>query len=644
MKRIEPTSIEFKNEHTPYSPRFQDIYFDSTNGIQESTHVYLEGSGFTRAIKNGKDGEHFTVGEIGFGVALNFLLTYQYFLTHSKKDQKLTYLSAEKYPVGIEDIKKLYSLFPELAKVANDLESQYPILTPGFHTLTFAEGKVKLILMLGDAKEMFSQVDISGSEGVQFWYWDGFSPQKNPEVFQNTLFKELIRISAPGAMGSSFTAAGWVRRGLEEVGFSVEKRPGFGIKRECIRAQLSKPGPIKSSKPWFSGEKLKFLKKGDRVAVIGGGLSGTAIARALADRSFNITLIDQESIAAHASGNPIGLFNIQMSRLPNPISRFSQLSLVHFLRELKSSGIPARKGTLRTYSENDSAALNASEYPESFYENRKEGIYFPECGVINPRKLCEQRAHHPLIKVCVANIVRVEKNGDGFFLKNSEDKTVAEAEHVVYATGAAQVLNHHLDHPFLKELPLRSIRGQMILVNPTEASQNLSVVLTGARYITPLVPEISGSNTHCIGATYQAKNIHDDQENIDTDQLLEEARLKHPAFSKLSKRDLISTRVGYRVSTPDKLPIIGPLCDPSFLREEYARVLSGSRDPGRKPLSSEAGEWLFFAMGSRGITFSSLGAEILAALMCGEILPVENDLWEHLHSARFYVRSLKKQG
>jgi len=331
QRRIEPISIEFKDGKTPYSPVFGDVYYTQGIGIEESNYVYLEGSGFAEALKNRPAQKRFTIGEIGFGVGLNFLLTARHFLKNAKDDQTLTYVTVEKFPVIAEDLKKLYCDWNELSELSTELLKQYPVLVPGIHSLTFANGRVKLILMLGEAKEMFTNLGLPREQRIDFWYWDGFAPDRNPEAFQNSLFSELPLISAPNAKASSFTAAGWVRRGLESLGYRIHKRPGYGFKRECIQVSFPEQEEEKTfKKPWFSGEKLKRARSGDRIAIVGAGLAGTAIARELAERGCMVELIDQHGIAAHASGNSYGMFNTQLSKKPNPISRFSQLSLTHF--------------------------------------------------------------------------------------------------------------------------------------------------------------------------------------------------------------------------------------------------------------------------------------------------------------------------
>jgi tRNA 5-methylaminomethyl-2-thiouridine biosynthesis bifunctional protein len=646
-RRINPISIEFKDGKTPYSPLFQDVYYTHGTGIEESNYVYLEGSGFTDALKNGPSKKNFTVGEIGFGVGLNFLLTARHFLENAKPDQKLTYITVEKFPVLIDDLKTLYQDSTDLGDLPQELIQQYPVLVPGIHSLTFKNGRVRLLLMLGEAKEMFSNLSLPHDQRIEFWYWDGFAPNRNPEAFQDSLFQQLLSISAPAAKATSFTSAGWVRRGLQSVGYRIQKRPGYGFKRECIQVDFPElPKQESIQKPWFSAEGLKKAKREDQIAVIGAGLSGTAIARALAERGCRVTLLEQDQIAAHASGNSYGMFNVQLSKKPNPISRFSQLSLTHFLRELNSLPLPRKKGILRLDANREPedfiTAMSTSEYPETFFQQHQEGMLFPECGVLNPRKLCETRADHPNIQLIRSSVSKVIRGQNKIQLVDSQNTTIGEFDHVVYGTGASLVLDRFLKDSLLESIPLRAIRGQVIHVQPTPESKTIDHCLVDSGYSSPLAPEISGSNTHCIGATYQAKQVFPDQEQIDTETLLKEARERHPAFQSLRVDDVQFIRVGYRLSTPDKLPLIGPLCDPKKLKDHYQPLLRSGKEASSVPLPAEPGEWLFTGMGSRGITFSSYGAEILSALMFGEILPIEADLWEHVHSARFIIRSLKK--
>ena len=249
--RLHPTRLGYRDTHTPFHPLFEDIYFSSQNGIEESTYVYLEGSGFIDALAAGQ--EQITIGEIGFGVGLNFVLTMKHFLEHAKPNQKLFYISAEKFPIFKEDLRELYSRFPDLRTTAEILLESYPVLTPGFQRVSLAGGRITLLLLLGDALELFSRLDAQ----IKHWYWDGFAPKRNPDAFSEALFQQIVRLSVDGVQGASFTAAGWVRRALEAMGFQITKRDGFGKKRECIRAvRASNRVEKEPHAPWFSSRGL----------------------------------------------------------------------------------------------------------------------------------------------------------------------------------------------------------------------------------------------------------------------------------------------------------------------------------------------------------------------------------------------------
>ncbi len=631
-KRIRIVDLEFRNGRTPYSPGFDDIYFSPESGIDESRYVYLEGSGAMAAMHSGTP--RITIGEIGFGAGLNFLLTLSGF-RKSGNPGRMHYFSFENHPVRKSSLAQLYENYPELKDESECLLREYPVLTPGVHLLRFLEGRVSLYLCLGDAEDLLPKLEFRADH----WYWDGFAPSRNPEAFSEKLFSRIAECSHAGTWGASFTAAGWVRRNLEAHGFAVEKRKGFGHKRECISASVSRDSPRPASSPWFSGERHKRLLPGMKVAVIGAGLGGSAIARQLAERNCDVTVFDPAGIAGRTSGNPAGLFNAQLSKTPNPISRFSQLSLACFIRELGRLDPWVRRGILRT-DLHDPAPLLDSEYPGDFFEVREKGTFFPDCGIVDPREICNARMSHPQIRF-ERDALRAVSRETGTLLLSFQNREKPLAfDHIVYCLGAdaKQEGTPEFRDPLHDRNPTRPIRGQILFLNPTATSAALPHALVEEGYATPPV-----HGMHMIGATYQAKTVRPDQEEVDTRDLLLAAQ-KWPEFSGIGPEQVQGTRIGYRLSTPDKLPMIGPLCDPDWMERNYSKALKGARNASVPPLESPPGEWLLTGLGSRGITYSSLGSEILAAWMSGAPAPLELDLVEHIHSARFFVRKLRKSG
>ena len=93
---------------------------------------------------------------------------------------------------------------------------------------------VRAEVIVGDARET-----LPAWRGVSdAWFLDGFSPVKNPELWETALLGEVARHTAPGGTFATYTAAGHVRRALAAAGFSVSRVPGFGRKRHMSIGHL----------------------------------------------------------------------------------------------------------------------------------------------------------------------------------------------------------------------------------------------------------------------------------------------------------------------------------------------------------------------------------------------------------------------
>jgi tRNA 5-methylaminomethyl-2-thiouridine biosynthesis bifunctional protein len=660
---IEITRLAYQNSRTPYSVQFEDIYFYEENGLAESQYIYLEG---TRLADRIRSGQNTTVGEIGFGVGLNFCLTLKEFNQNRNAHQKLTYITTERYPVHLDDLKSLYALYPELSPYSDLILKHYPILTPGFHSIWIPEYNLTWMLLLGDANEMISQLQAK----VDIWYWDGFAPSRNPDAFSEKLFLNISKKSAPHCLGASYSVASAVRQHLEKSGFKIEKRSGFGNKRECLTATLQNPVESFSMPPWFSTANcIRPIAGRDRIGIIGAGFAGSALARSFLRRGFEVHVIDQAELASHASGNSVGLFNIQVSKVPNPISRFSRASLASFLREIQQDAVPVRWGIFRQ-DEQSPDLLSSIGYPKDFFELitakqaseiagvkiEKDGIYLPFCGSLNPKTLVQNRFKNNAKLHLHQKIDQIIPLPHSIVLKNLETGFQLEVEHLIYATGAESI-----HQPLkLQDYPMKPIRGQVISVRASLKTEKLNITLVDQGYIAP-VGYRSPSSELVIGATYQSPanlytadcNNEDQQIDFDTQALLNHSHDRWATFRDTTVADVQSHRVAYRSSTPDKLPIIGPRVDLQEFSNIYTEAIQGAyqykkslqRNAEREPLPASPvcpREWIFTALGSRGIAFSSLGAELLVQQMLGEALGIETEIWQHLHASRFFVRDIKR--
>ena len=108
---------------------------------------------------------------------------------------------------------------------------QYPQDCTGLKEFDYEDGRIRLSIYFGDMNDAICDI----KEEVNAWFLDGFAPAKNPDMWSNTLFENMARLSVEGTTFATFTAAGIVRRGLEASGFHVEKVKGFGRKRDMIK-------------------------------------------------------------------------------------------------------------------------------------------------------------------------------------------------------------------------------------------------------------------------------------------------------------------------------------------------------------------------------------------------------------------------
>jgi len=245
---IETADIDWLESGEPFSKQFQDFYFSTDGGFAESEYVFLKQNNFPQCCNHStqiQTSTPFHIAETGFGTGLNFLVSIFYYLqtTHTNQSKSsLEYTSIEKYPLTKSQLKQVYAIFnynwPQLSPYSGELLANYPENFSGCDKPSFQlnlfNGKIRLNLLIDDAIDGLEQLLPQQSETIDIWYLDGFSPAKNPDMWRQELFNKIFRLSKAGATLSTFTSAGFVRRGLKQSGFSIKKVPGLGKKREIL--------------------------------------------------------------------------------------------------------------------------------------------------------------------------------------------------------------------------------------------------------------------------------------------------------------------------------------------------------------------------------------------------------------------------
>ncbi|OCG03038.1 tRNA (5-methylaminomethyl-2-thiouridine)(34)-methyltransferase MnmD [Gilliamella sp. wkB112] len=227
-------TIFWDENQNPMSSYFNDVYFNTDGAIAETNYVFIEGNNlYQRFLQHCRD--EFIVGETGFGSGLSFLLLWHTFLQFRQQHpehilKQLKFFSVEKYPLSKSDMVKIHdSIIPNnqpLSSLAKQLQTK---LDQG----SWQQTEVSLAIFNGDVS-YFPDFLVQQQLLVDAWFFDGFSPAKNPDMWSESLFNACFQLTASHGSFATFTAAGFVRRNLINAGFVVSKRQGFGVKREML--------------------------------------------------------------------------------------------------------------------------------------------------------------------------------------------------------------------------------------------------------------------------------------------------------------------------------------------------------------------------------------------------------------------------
>jgi tRNA 5-methylaminomethyl-2-thiouridine biosynthesis bifunctional protein len=630
----EPSAIVDWQDGQPVSALFGDVYFSRESGIAETRHVFLQNNRLRERWQT-LSHEIFTIGETGFGTGLNFLCAWQLWREVAPAHARLHFVSTEKFPLPPEELERALALWPELAALSRLLLGQYKRIVPGWQRVVLDGGRVTLTLLIGDARETLPQLEAR----VDAWFLDGFAPAKNPDMWQQEIFNQLARLSAPGCTVATFTSAGFVRRGLQAAGYTMEKVPGYGNKWEMLHGELA--GAV-TTQP---GRKRQAV-------IIGGGIAGASSAYALAARGWQVALIERHAaLAQEASGNPQGVLYPRLSGHDIPLSRVALDGFLHTLRLAKGllekgrdwddCGLLQQAFNAREAKRCEEVALralptelvhpvNAAEASElTGLEMPHGGLWFPHGGWIHPPAFCRALASHSNIQHRFSCEPLTLRNTLSGWQVLDHKQILAEAPVVIVCTA-----NDTLHFAQTAHLPLEPVRGQITQINATQVSQKLKAVVCTEGYIGP-----AREGVHCVGASFSpsdsdpALRVGDHAQNLDMLRELSPALYQSLGGAQLDPTTLAG-RASLRCAAPDYLPMAGQLLDPHALGERYE--VGSRKSPDALPWFP--GLYVNTAHGSKGLLTAPLCAELIAALLENEPLPMDSTLARALDPNRFVLR------
>ena len=637
---IVPARVDFSDAAAPRSPEFGDTYHGQAGAFAQARHVFLDGNALPGRWQGRR---RFVVLETGFGLGNNFLATWAAWRDDPQRCERLVFLSVEKHPLAREDLARAHASSPEPA-LARQLLQAWPSLTPNLHALDFEGGRVRLMLAFGDAREWLPELVAS----VDAFFLDGFAPAKNPDLWEAAVFKQAARLAAPGATAATWSVARGVRDGLAQAGFEVTRRPGQAGKWQVISAAFAP----RHRAPVPPG-RAAIAPLAKDVLIVGAGLAGAACARVLSREGLRCTVIEAGATAAtQASGNPGGLFHGTLHADDGLHARFNRTAALATARELRrlSCALPwLQWGLLRVERRPQAlddmrALLEHCGLPPDYVQaldaasaSAQAGTpldqpawFFPGGGAVSPPALvkawldeaAKTEGFELRVNTRVARLHRDDASGRWTALDAAGD-AIASTDAVLLCGGIGS-------DPLVAEWtagpawPWVSQRGQLSVIEPPLAAglPSLAMPVAGLGYALSL-PD----GALCFGASAEAGDMDASLRDADQTQNLERLKQLLPA-AELPDELPLAGRVGWRSLVPDRLPIVGAL--PAIVPSQRAeQVRFWPRQPGLMVVG---------ALASRGLTWATLCAELVAAHLTGAPWPVEASLAEALDPARFAAK------
>lgn len=646
LNEVTPAQIKIQPDGTPFAEIFDDPYFSKHDGLAESRYVFIQGNHLPEKWQHKLS---FVIAETGFGTGLNFLATWQTWHHDPDCCDTLHYISIEKHPIVRDELASLLKNWPELSPFSTELLAQYPPALAGFHTLWLANGKIRLTLCFMDIIEALSELNLT----VNAWYLDGFAPARNEAMWSESVCNTIASLSEIGTSFATFTVAGQVRNNLQNAGFQIEKKMGFAQKRHMLTGHLVNNIEPATLLPWFARPQTSFNKK---AIIIGAGIAGCQIAYALAQRGWEVTILERNQQLAHeASGNRAGVIIPKMTAEADWGERFYRTAFLFTLRQLDllAANIPElpwnKCGSIQlNHDERETKrwlALKNRALPKNFLQllevheiNQQAGInlekagsYFPDGAWINPASWCAALLNHPLINLQLNTPVSGLNRTKNGWQVYTETGFNAETEVVIIASGQEAARFEQTCF-----LPLIPVRGQTSHAQASAHSAQLQVTVGHEGYVTP-----AWQGVHVFGATFERDEyeaVCDSQRDV---QNVEQLATYLPEFAR-TLGEVSSGHCAIRVTAPDRYPCVGAVPDPDDFKQRYAAIRHGQQHQTWSEVRYQTGLYISAAYGSRGLTTSALCSELLASLINGEPFPLELSLYYKLHPARFLLRRLQQ--
>jgi tRNA 5-methylaminomethyl-2-thiouridine biosynthesis bifunctional protein len=609
------------------------------DSLARARHTFLDG---THIVERWSGCERFVVLDTHFDSGLNFLATWSAWRADPQRPHQLHYLAVESHPSSASALVRLHAACPELSLLSQELVAKWPTLVPGFHRVFLTDERVVLTLIFGDVEKCLRQIEAQ----VDAFYMHQASLNQFPESEASAIFTVLGRLAAPHSRLAIEAAS--------EASSSAVKNTGFVFEEGSAgtRARFA---------PRWAPRPLHVTRASERHAiVIGAGLAGSAACERLAARGWQISLIERHDQAAQeASGNQAGIFMPLLAKDDSASARLSRAAFLYALRLWQEAGGIGHAfsgeacGVLQLA--RDAARASVAQeidagghFPPEFAQwldaaavlkipglptvrdagNFQHGGWlFPQGGWAHPAGVCEAllaASGKRLRKYFTRQALRLERVSGHWQVHDDDGAIIAQAPYVIVANGmGAGAFSQSAG------LPLSAVRGQVTYL-AADALPAFPLIVCCDGYVTRPFEGLCS-----VGASYdadddpflRAASQHDNLARLD--QIL-------PGISSTLADQPLTGRVGFRCVSADRLPLVGALPDQAAMANFSGDRL---RDVPRLP-----GLYGLLGYASRGLIWAPIAAELLAAQIAGEPLPVERELAAALDPARFCLNAHRRTG
>lgn len=599
-----------------YSSEFLDTYYSVSSPFDESSFVFTS---LIDEIWDEKDS--FIVAELGFGAGLNFLnLAYKF----KGSNKKLHFVSIEKFPFSKSQLREIWDQFAKFHKLSKKLIKKYPKFRDGLNRINFSKN-ITLDIYFGDVKDGLKEFEFRADA----WFMDGFAPSKNPDMWNLEVCKGIANLSKFGTLLSTYSVARSVRENLEKSGFNLEKRAGFGMKKEMLRAKFVGKN-LAFSDLYFTAPNLNSAKN---VLVIGAGIAGLVTALKFKEAGFSVKVAEKrDEVALNGSGNLVGALT------PLITQKGVNLGKMHLRAFLMAKNFYKKhaKGYAKFGGSKEFAFSKNLEkrYKNSIFNLKNDrpypSVFIKNGASIKPKALCDAISKKlDILLNFEFNSLEKCENGWKVGFKNAK---FLNADIVVFCMGSESEelfgggLSPKLN--FDESVLISSVRGQVSWIKQRVKT---NAPLSARGYICPAY-----NGVQVVGATYDRMLYFDEPRVMDDARNLESVA----EFLGDKKCEILGSKVGYRSYSGDRFPIIGPLVDAEFFMDSY-KGLHWKRDSKIEPKFKD-GLFISTAHGARGLGTAILGAEMILDYVLKRPFCIEKSLKNELHPARFLVRKLKK--